>query len=89
MSADRLIIRLRGDEPPGSILLITQTFHDEWRARVDGMKRAPKRFLGTFGYVSLRGGEHKVVITFASPLRAWLTLSSFAVLALTSLAAFF
>jgi hypothetical protein len=77
-SGDSLSIRLDASPPPGSVLLITQAYHPEWRATVDGREVAPLRFLGAFGYVPLTGSERSVVVTFGSPTWGAIIALSFA-----------
>ena len=87
LNGDSMTIRLPGDQPAGSILMITQTFHDGWKFYVDGRPRIAQRFLGAFGYVSLNGGEREIVATFRSVTRFAITLVSFVTFLLALVAA--
>ena len=73
---DSMLIHLDGTQPAGSILGITQAFHAEWRAVVDGRQVEPDRFLGAFGYVPLAGNERQILVQFGSPTKNVLTLVS-------------
>ena len=73
---DSMLIHLDGTQPAGSILVITQAFHAEWRVVVDGRQVEPDRFLGAFGYVPLAGNERQILVQFGSPTKNALTLVS-------------
>ena len=73
---DSMLIHLDGTQPAGSMLVITQAFHAEWRAVVDGRRVAPGRFLDAFGYVPLVGNERRILVQFGSPTKNALTLVS-------------
>ena len=79
--SNSLSIRLDGAPPSGSVLVITQTYHPEWRATVDGRDVEPIRFLGAFGYLPMSGTERAVVVRFDSPKWGAFVGISFAALA--------
>lgn len=50
--------------PEAGTVILTETFHEGWRARMDGLGIKPRSFMDTFIAVDVPAGEHAIELRF-------------------------